>query len=168
MTHSTPTAGAEPRSAAQALGPESKPQRGPEHEKLAVFVGDWRGEGSGGAGTPMTTRETYDWVEGKFFLVTRFDQKVGGASHIGEGLIGYDPEARTYFFNMVDNLGYARAYEVRGLGRDVWRFIGLRERATLTIQGERMNVRWEHRPNGGDWAPLCEFNAVNQRKGAVH
>jgi len=168
MTQSTPQAGQATRAAAKPLAPEAKPQRGPEHDKLAVFVGDWRGEGAGGAGSPMTTRETYDWVEGKFFLVTRFDQKVGEARHIGEGLIGYDPEAGTYFLNLVDNLGYARAYEVRDLGRDVWRFLGQRERATLTLRGERMNVRWEHRPNGGDWAPLCEFNAVNQRQRAVH
>jgi hypothetical protein len=168
MTQSTPRAGPEPRAAGKPLGSEAKPKRGPEHERLAVFTGDWRGEGAGAEGSKMTTRESYDWVEGKFFLVTNFDQKVGGASHIGVGLMGYDPEAQTYFLNMADNLGYARAYEVRDLGRDVWRFLGERERATLTLQGDRMNVRWEHRPDGGDWAPLCEFNAVNERKTRAH
>ncbi|WP_372784242.1 DUF1579 family protein [Phenylobacterium sp.] len=150
------------------LPPEAKPQRGPEHEKLAVFLGDWRGKGTGGAGSDMTTVETYDWVDGKFFLETHFDQKVGEASHIGVGTIGYDPDTRAYRLHMVDNLGYHRDYAVRDDGNGVWRFLGERERAALTFKGDEMNVRWEHRPDGGEWAPLCEFNSVNARKRAVH
>jgi hypothetical protein len=153
---------------AKPLAPEPKPERGAAHEKLAVFIGDWRGQGTGGAGSEMTTRETYDWIEGKFFLENRFDQQVGKASHIGVGLIGYDAEAGTYRLRMADNLGYARDYEVRDEGGDVWRFLGERERATLTFKGDRMNVRWEHRPDGGDWAPLCEFDAVNARANPAH
>jgi hypothetical protein len=153
---------------AKRLPPEAKPQRGPEHEKLAVFLGDWRGKGTGGAGSEMTTLESYDWIEGKFFLLTHFDQKVGEASHIGVGTIGYDAESGTYWMGMADNLGYARDYEVRDEGGGVWRFLGDRERATLTFRGDRMNVRWEHRPDGGDWAPLCEFDSTNERKSAVH
>jgi hypothetical protein len=168
MTQTRPTPGHEPRSAAQPLAPEAKPQRGPEHEKLAAFLGYWRGHGTGGAGSKMTALESYDWVEGKFFLINRFDQQVGQASHIGIGLIGYDPQARTYFLNMVDNLGYARAYEVRDEGSNVWRFLGERERATLNFQGDKLNVCWEHRPDGRDWAPLCEYNAVNERRPGVH
>jgi hypothetical protein len=169
VTQSTPAAGRQDASAAaQALPPEAKPQRGPEHDKLAVFLGDWRGQGTGGGGSPMTTLESYDWIEGKFFLLSRFDQKVGEARHVGVATIGYDPQDRTYRMQMADNLGYARTYEVRDDGRGVWRFLGERERATLTFQGDRLNVRWEHRPEGLEWKPLCELNSVNERRGAVH
>ena len=53
MTQTRPTPGHEPRSAEQPLAPETKPQRGPEHEKLAAFIGYWRGQGTGGAGSKM-------------------------------------------------------------------------------------------------------------------
>jgi hypothetical protein len=167
MSHA-PDPGDDTRRRATSIAPEAKPERGPAQEKLAIFVGDWRGKGFGGAGSEMTTVETYDWIDGKFFLETRFDQAVGAARHVGVGLIGHDAQAGTYRLRMADNLGYARDYVVRDEGGAVWRFLGDRERATLTFKGDRMNVRWEHRPDGRDWAPLCEFDAVNRRAGTAH
>lgn len=168
MTQATPVGGqGEGQASPRSLAPEAKPQRGPEHERLSVFIGDWRGQGHGGD-TPMTTLETYDWVEGRFFLVTRFNQQIGEAAHIGVGAIGYDAGSGAYRMHMVDNLGYDRTYEVHDRGDGVWTLAGERERATLTFRGDRLNVRWEHRPDGGDWAPLCEFDSVNERSGSVH
>jgi len=152
---------------ARPLPSEVKPERGAEHEKLAIFVGDWRGKGTGG-GTPMTTRESYDWIEGKYFLQVRFDQEIARSSHIGLGILGYDSAAKAYRAQLADNLGYLRDYEVRADSGDVWRFLGERERATVTFKDGRMNVRWEHRPDGGDWAPLCEFDAINERAPPPH
>jgi hypothetical protein len=149
------------------LRPEAKPQRGAAHERLAVFVGDWYGDGLGGD-APMTTLENYDWVEGGFFLVTSFNQTVGSAAHIGVGTIGYDVQSGTYSAHMVDNLGYDRIYELIDRGDGVWSLIGERERATLTFRGDRLSVRWEHRPDGGAWMPLCEYASRNERKTAVH
>jgi hypothetical protein len=62
---------------AARFAPEPKPVRGAEQERLGVFVGDWRGQGAGGDGTPMVATEIYDWIEGRFFLSSRFDQRVG-------------------------------------------------------------------------------------------
>jgi Protein of unknown function (DUF1579) len=153
---------------AARLAPEPKPVRGAEQEKLGVFVGDWRGQGVSGDGTPMTTSEIYDWVEGRFFLSNRFDQQVGKNRHTGVGVLGFDPNSRSYFARFVDNLGYNRQYEVRDEGRGVWRFLGERERAFLTFDGDKLKIHWDYRPDGGDWAVLCEFECVNQRPSAMH
>jgi hypothetical protein len=65
-------------------------------------------------------------------------------------------------------LGYNRQYEVRDEGRGVWRFLGERERAFLTFDGDKLKIHWDYRPDGGDWAVLCEFECVNQRPSAMH
>jgi hypothetical protein len=95
---------------AARFAPEPKPVRGAEQERLGVFVGDWRGQGAGGDGTPMVATEIYDWVEGRFFLSSRFDQRVGENWHTGVGVLGFDPKSRSYFAHFVDNSGYNRQY----------------------------------------------------------
>jgi hypothetical protein len=45
--------------------------------------------------------------------------------------------------------------------------VGERERATLIFNGEKLKIHWDYRPDGVDWAVLCEFECVNQRHHAL-
>lgn len=165
MSQSTPTGHA--AAPAKPLPPEPKPQRGPEHERLSVFIGHWRGSGHGGGGKAEVT-EVYDWIEGQFFIKARFDQDFGGARHVGVSQIGWDAEAGCYFMQMVDNLGYARNYVLRDEGGGVWSLAGQRERARLTFDGDRLTERWEHRPGGKAWEELCAYELVKGRAEPTH
>jgi hypothetical protein len=118
----------EPATTEKALAPEPKPRRGAEHERLEMFIGDWRGTGAGGQGGKMATLESYDWVEGRFFLTCRFDQQ-SEVSHIGVSTIGFDRSAGGYRLHAVDNAGYARDYDMIDDGDGVWTIRGERERA---------------------------------------
>jgi hypothetical protein len=153
--------------AATPLPKEAKPVLGAAHDMLDVFLGDWRGEGTSGD-MPMTVEESFARLEGGFFLTTTFDQKVGEARRKGVGSIGYDAENNVYHMHAVDSLGYERTYELSDVG-DTWSLDGERERATYTFKGDgRLKVRWEHRPDGGAWQLLCEYNLTNSRKARHH
>jgi hypothetical protein len=155
------TAGGEP------LPKEAKPVLGAAHDMLDVFEGEWKGEGNAGD-TPMTVEESYARLEGGFFLTTTFDRKVGEARQKGVGSIGYDAENAVYSMHTVDSLGYDRTYELNDVG-DTWTLSGDRERATYAFKGDgRLNVQWEHRPDGGAWQPLCQYNLTNSRKARPH
>jgi hypothetical protein len=149
------------------LPKEAKPVLGAAHDMLDVFVGEWRGEGKAGD-TPMTVEESYARLEGGFFLTTTFDRKVGEARQKGVGSIGYDAENNVYSMHAVDSLGYDRTYELEDVG-DTWTLSGDRERATYTFKGDgRLHVLWEHRPDGGAWQPLCEYDLTNSGKARPH
>jgi hypothetical protein len=167
MTH-TPESRRDNNANERTLPPEPKPKLGPEHKHLSVFVGSWRGEGRGGNGGAATVEETYDWVPGEFFLWSRFDQRFGATPHVGAGLIGYDPATKRYFAHLVDNIGYDRIYELRLEGDGVWTYSGARERARMNFNGDTLNVRWEHRPNGGPWEELCAYELTRHRIDKAH
>src|SRR5688500_18254741 len=62
---------------AQAPQPQ-KP--GPEHQRLAYFVGTWTGDGEMkpgpfGPGGKMSSKDTCEWFEGGFVVVCRGDGK---------------------------------------------------------------------------------------------
>jgi hypothetical protein len=107
-------------------------------------------------------------VPGEFFLWSRFDQRFGATPHVGAGLIGYDPATKRYFAHLVDNIGYDRIYELRLEGDGVWTYSGARERARMNFNGDTLNVRWEHRPNGGPWEELCAYELTRHRIDKAH
>jgi hypothetical protein len=69
---------------------QAPPTRGPEHERLAVFLGDWRAEGTSYGGTdqagddprengvPWTSTHTGRWHTGEFFLIQDERARPGG------------------------------------------------------------------------------------------
>ncbi len=143
------------------------------HRKLDVFVGTWRVEGkSYGEGqqasdprasaVPWRSEETYEWLPGEFFLLHRWDAKVGKLSFIGTEILGYDEAEGGYFTRFFDNGGNHPNYGAKVAGK-VWTFSEASSRAKVTINdtGDRMSFAWEWRNNGGDWLPLC--NRVAQK-----
>ncbi len=150
------------------------PVRGEMQERLAVFLGDWRAEGTSYGGTDQTSGDprangeawvsthTGRWHSGEFFLVQDERALPGGNVFDTIGVLGVDPETGGYASWSFENHGFHRRYDVTVDG-DVWSFSGEHERATITFSdgGRTQTHVWEWRP-GDEWLPLCERTAIRQ------
>jgi hypothetical protein len=92
---------------AQAPQP-AKP--GPEHQRLAYFVGTWTSEGEMkpgpmGPGGKMTSRDTCEWYEGRFAVICRSEGKGPMGPSKGLGILGYSPEEKVYTYYRTDSSG---------------------------------------------------------------
>lgn len=148
------------------------PERGPEHERLRAFLGKWHAEGKSfatgqskddprGSIEKWVSDETFEWLPGEFFIIQRWDALIGANEFKGIGIIGYDPETRSYVTRSFENHGHFREYVTRVEG-NVWTFMGDTERARVkfTDGGDTQKINWEWKPDGETWLPLCDRTAV--------
>jgi hypothetical protein len=149
---------------------QQQPTLKPEHKQLHVFVGRWKVIGWNKEGAPVapgakvTGEETYEWLTGGFFIVSRFQHHFGDDAHIGTGTIGYDADSQSYINHNFDNMGYARRYEV-SVHDYTWTFTGEFERCTLVFSadGNRKTENWEISTDSSNWQPLCDMTAIKIR-----
>jgi hypothetical protein len=148
---------------------ERAPKRSSRHEALAVFLGDWKAEGTSFGGddqspsnpragaTPWSSIHTARWHSGEFFIVQ--DERANGPFDT-LAVIGVDAASGRYFATTFENHGFHRRYEVAVDG-DTWTFTGEHERARYVFSedGKRQTIRWEWKP-ADDWLPLCDRVAV--------
>lgn len=144
------------------------PQSMAEHEALAVFLGDWRAEGTSYGGdeqslgnphagaSPWTSIHSARWHSGNFFIVQ--DERANGPFDT-LSLMGWDAEAGRYFARTIENHGFARDCTLNFEGR-VWTLSGEHERATFTFgeDGRSQEIAWEWKPADA-WLPLCDRTA---------
>lgn len=151
----------------EKIGPRNTttPTKGPAHHQLRAFVGHWKVHGfneSDGAGTAeraVIGDEIYEWLEGEYFLLNRFDRQQGIERFTGLGWIGFDAASDGYLSYSIANTGHLRVYEVEVSPRRL-RLFGEHERATiaLNVAGNTMSVLWERSPDGKNWSKLCELH----------
>lgn len=148
---------------------QQQPKLGQEHKRLHVFVGRWKVEGQNKDSAPVAPgikvngEETYEWLTGGFFLVSRFQHHFGDDAHIGLSTIGYDASSQSYTAHNFDNLGYARRYEI-SVNDKTWTFTGEFERCTLVFNDDGSKTEnWEISADGSNWQPLCEMTATKIR-----
>ena len=146
---------------------KTSPKRGPRHEALSVFLGNWtaRGQSFGGPdqdprnpranATRWISRHSARWHTGKFFLVQDERAQVNGAFDT-LSVMGWDDDARRYFLRTFENHGYYRHYHVTVKGK-VWTIKGETERARIefSADGKRQTITWEWRPKN-NWLALCD------------
>ena len=151
----------------QPTRPPAPPARGPRHDALEAFLGDWRAEGEsfGGPGQDETnprgspsrwhSTHTTRWHTGGFFLVQDERALVDGPFDT-LSLIGWDDAADGYVARTFDNHGFYRHYDVAVDG-NVWTIDGATERARIAFDddGRRQVITWEWRPRDR-WLPLCD------------
>jgi hypothetical protein len=126
-------------------------------EELDAFVGVWHMEASLGsaAGTPPRARTRFEWLEGRRFLIQRWQVEHPDAPD-GIAVIGFDEERATYLQHYFDSRGVARVYEMSFADR-VWtlvriapgfsqRFVGILDEAGESIAGA-----WERSSDGKTW-----------------
>ena len=147
-----------------------------EHKRLDVFVGKWNAEGKSYAegssnenlqvsSVKMTITNTCEWLSGGFFLVNRWDGRVGDAEFNGMEVISYDAESRTYSSRFFDNVGNAPTYQV-SVRDNVWTYSGELQRATFEFSddGNTMTTHWDwKKTDGEDWLPLCDLKSTKSK-----
>lgn len=142
--------------------------RGPMHDALAVFLGEWRAQGTsygytdqGGSdpranGVPWTSQHTGRWHTGEYFLIQDERARPGGDVFDTLSIMGVDPETGSYFARCFENHGYYRNYAVTREGA-TWQLSGKLERASIVFSenNRKQTISWEWRPKG-EWLPLCD------------
>jgi hypothetical protein len=147
---------------------EAPPIRSAEHERLAVFLGQWEAEGTSYGGTDQTgddhrangvawtSTHTGRWHTGEFFLLQDEQARPGGQVFDTISVMGVDPATGRYFCRSFENHGFFRDYDVAVDGYQ-WQITGPHERATITFSDDsRIQTHsWEWKP-GAEWLPLCD------------
>ena len=136
-----------------------------ELQQLSIFLGKWQVEGQNHEHVPhgpcnkVAGEESYEWMPGEFFLISKWDRHVGEVNHIGIGLIHYDAESGFFSADHYDNFGFNRTY-LLVQDRNVWKYIGDKERATIEFNrnGNSYTENWEvSHDHGATWKPLCSL-----------
>jgi len=153
------------------------PKPGPEHQKLAAFLGNWTFEGEikpgpMGAGGKITGTDRVQWLPGGFFVERRADGKGPMGEMKALEIMGYDPAKKVYTYTYFDNMGAAGSGTMTP-SSDTWNFTGttsvggksMQERCALTFgaAGASLNVKCESSTDGKSWTPTVEGKATKAR-----
>jgi hypothetical protein len=87
-----------------------QPKPGPEVQRLAYYLGTWRGEGEtkGGPFGPagkLSSTITCDWFAGGFFLVCRGEERGPTGKRTFLNTLAYDEKAKAYTEYGISSLG---------------------------------------------------------------
>ncbi|HET9430217.1 MAG TPA: DUF1579 family protein [Chitinophagaceae bacterium] len=144
------------------------PKPGKEQELLQVFVGKWKTEGKcwehpNGLAIPVRAVDSYEWLPGKFFLIHRWEAKIGGNENKGIEIIGFDEPTGTYFMHSYDNLGNRTVMEA-SFQNNTWAYLGESERCQVIFknEGRIMNGSWERTSDGVNWVPWMEVKLTKE------
>jgi hypothetical protein len=163
----------------KSISTDTDPKEGPAPipalKYLDVFVGKWHAEGESYAEAQPGTAEvegnakwisdeTFEWLPGGYFLLHRWDGRVGSREFTGIEIFGYDELTKQYFVHSYDNMGNRPAY-VLVLEDNSWIFREPSTRATVkeSIDGSTMTWNWQWKHPHGEWLPLCDRVATRQR-----
>lgn len=160
--------------AAPALAQEM-PKPGPAQTRLAYYAGTWKYEGtikesSMGPGGKISATETCRWFEGGFHLVCRSEGMNPMGAVKAQGIMGYDPAAKTYTYYGITSQG--DGFLARGtVTGKVWNWTAessmegtpMKFRATMTEQSPTSySFKLETAVGGGDWVVLEEGKSTKQ------
>ena len=87
------------------------PAPDPELQRLGPLLGSWRSEDHTddsvlGPGVPVTSVETFDWLEGGYFLVHTYETVFGDEpAQKGVNYCGYDTDAKRFRIIFFSNNG---------------------------------------------------------------
>jgi hypothetical protein len=140
--------------------------RAPALDRLDVLVGSWEmearfAEGAFGPGSPAIVNRdghtSFEWLEGRFFLLQRF-QNDHPAAPSGLAVIGATDEPDGFVQHYFDSRGVARRYAMR-LDERQWTLQGegggggfhQRYLGEIGDDGRRIVGAWESSRDGRDW-----------------
>jgi len=157
-------------------GQSAQPAKpGPDHQKLAAFVGKWNTEGESfvspyGPAGKITAVDTYAWLPGNFFLDHKFDGKQGTLAFSGTEILGYDAAAKAYVTHVFDNFGNTGTSKGTAKG-NIYSFTAdtvvagkpLKERGTVTVAKDTITSKWEYSSDGMKWLPNFEVKLTRAK-----
>jgi hypothetical protein len=164
----------------QAVGAQAPPapKPGPEHQRLAYFVGKWTTEGEMkpgpmGPGGKMTSTDNCEWFEGHFAVVCNSDGKNPMGPTKGIGILGYSAEEKVYTYYGVDNSIMTMASVPRGTRQgDTWTYNdegmmgGKKVKSRVTIKEvspTEYTFKMELQGPDGKWAPAIEAKSTKAK-----
>jgi hypothetical protein len=154
------------------------PKPGPEHQRLAYYVGKWSTEGkmeSGpmGPGGKMTSVDTCEWFDGRYAVVCRYDSKSPMGASKGLGIIGYSTEEKVYTYYGTDSTGMTMTSVSRGMVQgDTWTYTdestmgGQKMKSRITIKElspTAYTFKMEMQGPDGKWAPVVESKSTKMK-----
>jgi hypothetical protein len=160
-----------------AQKPEGLPKPGPEHQRLAAFVGNWTIEGDMkpgpmGAGGKMTGTDRIDWVPGNFFIQRLYQGKSPMGEMQGLEILGYDAARKVYTFNSFDSLGMRGSGTLTVKG-NTWTSTGTATMGTAVIHDRctldfgagatTLTVKCDMSTDGKSWTPTFEGKATKTK-----
>jgi hypothetical protein len=161
---------------AAAQGPEP-PKPGPEHQRLAYFVGKWKAEGEikpgpMGPGGRMSTTDDCQWFEGKYSVICRSEGTTPMGPSKSIGILGYNPEEKVYTYYGVDNSGMNMASVAKGnLKGDTWTYTdqgtmgGQKYKSRVIIKEispKSYSFKMDMQGPDGKWMPMMESKNTKQ------
>jgi hypothetical protein len=168
-------AGAGDLAAGAAGVPAGRPA---ELDRLGVLVGSWDVEarfaaGYFGAGSAAVIegggRTTFEWLDGRFFLIQRFTAD-NPAAPDGIAVIGAGDAAGTFTQHYYDSRGVARVYGM-SLDGGIWRLwreapgFWQRYAGVIAADGQVIDGAWELSADGREWRH--DFGLRYRRSGRV-
>ncbi len=106
---------------------QQTPRPNPDLKSFNILVGTWKVSDPSGKGA-ISGAETYEWMEGGFFLMHRFDFEHNGHKVRGIEIIGHEHEFGAEPGNEIKS----RVYDTRGNTLD---YVYEVDKGTLTIWG---------------------------------
>jgi uncharacterized protein DUF1579 len=157
----------------QALAAQAPqaPKPGPEHARLAYFVGKWTAEGEVkpgpmGPGGKMTTTDNCEWFEGQFSVICRSEGTTPTGPTKSIGILGYSPEEKVYTYYGVDNSSMTMASVPKGtLKGDTWTYTdagtmgGKKYKSRVIIKEispTSYSFKMDMQGPDGKWMPMME------------
>jgi hypothetical protein len=156
-----------------------EPKPGPEHKKLAYFVGTWSSTADMkpspfGPGGKMTSTDRCEWFEGGFTVVCRYQGTSPMGPTKGIGILGYNTEEKVYTYYAVDNspmnMGSVPKGTIQG---DTWTYTNedkmggqnVKSRFTIKIASPTSySYRFETEEAPGKWNTVVEGKATKKAK----
>jgi hypothetical protein len=148
--------------------PKQPTKPAPELQSLEVLIGKWNNaiEFKSDPDNTGTGSVTYEWMEGQFFIVERFEHtfKKEGA-HKGLSIIGYDNEKQSCLSHFFDNHGNIRTYKL-SIRDGAFTINGEWERYTgeVSEDGNTITGTWEQSKDGSTWEYLCDVKQTRLTK----
>jgi hypothetical protein len=159
--------------AAAQAPPASKP--GPEHQRLAYFVGKWTTEGDMkaspmGPGGKISSTDACEWFEGRYAVICHSEGKTPMGASKSIGIISYSSEEKVYTYYAVDNSNMTMTSVPRGTVQgDTWTYTdesmmgGKKVKTRVTIKElppTAYTFRMELQGADGKWAPMMESKST--------
>jgi hypothetical protein len=153
------------------------PKPGPEHARLAYFVGKWAAEGEVkpgpmGPGGKFTSSDNCEWFEGRYSVICHSEGTMPMGRSKSIGILGYSTEEKVYTYYGVDNSNMTMASVPRGTVRgDTWTYTdegtmgGKKVKSRVTIKElspTEYTFRMEMQGPDGKWAPMMESKNTKQ------
>jgi len=155
-----------------------QPKPGPEHQRLAYFVGKWTTEGEMkpspmGPGGKLSSTDTCEWFEGRFAVICHSDGKTPMGPSKSLAILSYSAEEKVYTYYGVDNSNMTMATVPRGMVQgDTWTYTDesmmggkkVKSRVMLKeLSPSAYTFTMEMQGPDGKWAPMMESKSTKAK-----